>query len=263
MTTQTTFSCRFCGRIYPLQSELMGRSIRCKCGRPILVPGVRQKSQTTTTPVDEGNFLRCPQCENRIPAGEYICAECNFNLRTGQIEEPVAEPAAPSSAAAMPPSLKSPQTKRYDDQQKRTTILLACGFLALVLVTLAGIWLVNRRSAPATSGPLPAEDALVQEMLQTDAPREAIEWLAVHPSRMFSGMTRSQADDRVRMLYSLGAKQVLAFGSGMTTAIAVELPDEADRRLEIFQWQERWHKQHRHRVWEDVGQKYLLIRLGI
>lgn len=165
--------------------------------------------------------------------------------------------------STLPSAFRNPQSEQYAIEERRNALMLA-GAIAIVLaVTAVGIGMFNRWSSTQMVLASAGEDRIVLEILESDSPREAIEWLNAHPSRMFSGMTRSQAEDRVRMLCSMGAKKAIAFGSGMTPVIAVELPAEPEKRRAIFDWQKRWHEQNRFRSWEDQGQNYLLIRLAI
>jgi hypothetical protein len=63
--------------------------------------------------------------------------------------------------------------------------------------------------------------------------------------------------------YSLGAKNVYCFGTRMALWVAIELPDEPEKRKGLFDWQQKWHGEMFERVRTDKGQKYMIIKLRL
>jgi hypothetical protein len=49
----------------------------------------------------------------------------------------------------------------------------------------------------------------------------------------------------------------------VSLSVALELPQDPEKRKALFDWDRKWHLEQGHRPAEDVGQKYLLIRLPI
>ncbi len=51
----------------------------------------------------------------------------------------------------------------------------------------------------------------------------------------------------------------------MTLSAAIELPDDKDKRAALFEWVNKWHAEHNRQAprMMDVGQRFLLVRLGL
>src|SRR5438034_255473 len=64
-------------------------------------------------------------------------------------------------------------------------------------------------------------------------------------------------------LYRMGAKQVIAFGAHTSLTVAVELPSDAPKRKELFDWQKKWHHQMNREADVDKGQKWLVVAMPL
>jgi hypothetical protein len=61
----------------------------------------------------------------------------------------------------------------------------------------------------------------------------------------------------------MGAVKVYAFGGVVTASLAIELPDDTDKRKELIEWQKRWHTDMNETPQTDVGQQFLLIKMRV
>jgi hypothetical protein len=80
---------------------------------------------------------------------------------------------------------------------------------------------------------------------------------------MMGGWNRRQAEAKIDEWYQLGAKKVSCFGPRMAIWVAIELPDEPEKRAKLFEWQKKWNEERNERIRTDNGQKYLAIRLPL
>ena len=55
----------------------------------------------------------------------------------------------------------------------------------------------------------------------------------------------------------------MAFGAGISTTLAIELPTDPKQRKEIFDWQEKWHKEMFVAPEKDVGQTWIMIQMHV
>jgi hypothetical protein len=115
-------------------------------------------------------------------------------------------------------------------------------------------------SGPTT--PQLGEDADIEAKMDDEYHKEVHAWFQEDSSRLMGPWTQTQALSQADRWQQQGAKQVLAFGSRMSMVAVIELPDDPAKRKPIFDWQAQWHRDHFVKVWPDVGQKYLMIRLG-
>jgi hypothetical protein len=187
---------------------------------------------------------------------------------------------APARACAAPARVFSyPSAGRGDPvaaQEQGNLIRLTIFAVALFALGAAAVvgmrYLVGPRpfAAPGVAGggaPVPAsapahDDAEVARLIKEEGGTEARAWLRERPGRLLSRFTPAQAQRHVERWYELGATRVLAFGGMVSTAVAVELPQDPARRKAIFDESRRYAASSDFRPATDVGQKYLLIRLG-
>ena len=102
-------------------------------------------------------------------------------------------------------------------------------------------------------------------MLKEPGAAEAREWLdaAKHPNHGVFEMGNDRARAMVAGFYERGAKQVSVLdasplGNAVITAmLAVELPDEPDKRTQCLAWETQYLEGEE--PTKDFGQKYLLI----
>ncbi|MDP9173464.1 MAG: hypothetical protein M3O30_06310 [Planctomycetota bacterium] len=107
----------------------------------------------------------------------------------------------------------------------------------------------------------PGEDKFVEDKILGEHGMEIQDWFNQDHTRNVGALNESEAMALADQLLALGAKRVLAFGHG-TEDLAIELPDDKPMRKALFDWQADFNKEHHQKIWEDEGQRYLLIRLG-
>jgi hypothetical protein len=101
-------------------------------------------------------------------------------------------------------------------------------------------------------------------MMKDDGATELKKWLADGGNRrMVTGMTVQQADGLADRLYTMGAVKVYAFGGVVTMSLAIELPQDPDKRKELFDWYARRVDEKGGQPQHDEGQQYLLVRTGL
>ena len=199
--------------------------------------------------------------------GLYDIVEDNYPARP--VRPPAAEgddtpAAAPVVAAAIPTPFKRPPAapkEELDDRVKKWLILGGPVLLVVVTAAVIGIRLLTGGGSAATAAAQKGEDADVEVMIRDQYGKEIHDWMQENPTRLVQGMTPSQAISQADLWRRWGAKRVMAFGAVMTTALAIELPDDPAQRKTLFDWQAQWHSEMRMKVWTDEGQKWLLIRM--
>ena len=108
-------------------------------------------------------------------------------------------------------------------------------------------------------------DRDVARMLKEPGAAEAREWLdpARHPDHGVFEMGNERARAMVAGFYERGARRVSVVDASplgntiMTAMIAVELPDEPDKRAQCLAWETQYLEGEE--ATKDLGQKYLLI----
>ena len=255
--------------------------------KPVMPPKPITATPKFFAPLElDDDGLLCPECDHAMEPGLVICSACGFNFRTGQSPPKPAKaskprssaetprrqtPAPPSlvaSAAASlpnrpPTSFQPPTPKRYmmekaDPPLRR--ILAGVGLLVLLIV--AGVVWHELSATPAvTLNSGKGEDPEVSEMIADDGATELHHWFEQDPHRLAGEFSPSQAIAKADELQSLGAVKVLAFGSVMSLALAIELPADPAKRAALFKWESRFAVDHFYKPDKDVGQRYLLLRL--
>jgi hypothetical protein len=215
---------------------------------PISVPGL----------IDDAD---CPSCDQRLQAGAIICTHCGFNLKTGQKPNRPA-PATTKSAAAAFAGMARPHKKVIAEDKKIELVKVLLPLVALLAVlgiAVASYTLLikNHKSAAAPKG----NDAQVLAWMNDPGAKEIHDWFKQDPDRMAGEYNTNQAIAKADELQQIGAKQVLAFGARMTRSLAVELPDDPDKRKALFVWENKFAVEHYYPPDKDVGQKYLLLKL--
>jgi hypothetical protein len=224
--------------------------------------------------------LLCPYCQQPLVAGSKICVYCGSDVsqvlakqappmrgRPAPVPAPtVGPPAAPVAAPARQ------QPRASEDEPRRGKVgLIVIAIVLLVIggVAIQGLRLIMRsagRSAPSSSvaaaaAPTNEGDAAVLAQIKDEHGTEARAWLSANQERTLMSLSHAQSLGRVEDLYRLGAKQVIAFGSRISATAAVELPDDAAHRKAVFDWADRWNRDHRFDSDRDTGQKWLVIRM--
>ena len=295
-SAQPKFACPSCGRQFTWKPELAGRSAKCKCGNTIKVPAQPAAAgvpAAAENPLDGYDFqepapppkraaaaapaaaagLRCPSCRNPLAAGAVICVHCGFNLKTGKRMSTVmggddapggaaapvpADPAVPGAFAA-PPGIRPP--RRQEEGNTGNIVKLIAIPVILVGVVGGAVFGFKKLSGETDTGPKLGRDADVRALIKDDGATELKQWLKEGSTRLVNGMTREQADAMADNLYQMGAVKVLAFGGVMTMSLAIELPQEKEKRDAIFAWYKRKYESELSpaRRQRDEGQRYILF----
>ena len=285
--------CSSCGKSYPFKPELAGRKVKCKCGQVITVPAApkatepdslydlapdptapaSRPSHQTVMPRSGDDAVRCPSCEGPLEAGSVICVQCGFNLKTGETMKgiggaaattgkPAASSRRQSSLAGIPPGLSA---KKVADEP-RSGVLIKGGLVLLVMLLVVGAIFAMRfvgRDPNADKPPPDPDDATVAEAKASFTEYEARDFLKTDETWLMGGWNRRQAEAKIEEWYQLGAKKVSCFGPRMAIWVALELPDEPEKRAKLFEWQKKWNEEMNERVRTDKGQKYLAIKLPL
>ncbi|HEY1922689.1 MAG TPA: hypothetical protein VGG44_07970 [Tepidisphaeraceae bacterium] len=264
--------CTACGRTGPFRPEMAGKRVRCKCGNLISVPKVAEK------PIEaKADDLSEPLRPEPLP--EESDSEGLYDIReeakpTRPQRATVAAPAAdvPASVDSPPPRAPAPnmypttiRPKMQEAGQEQSAILRLVLLLAVLGVVIGGAIFGVKKFGGSRhpAGPQLGEDADIQEKIDGEYCKEVHAWFEEDHSRMMGPWSESQALSQADRWTQQGAKRVLAFGSRMSLVAVIELPDDPAKRKQLFDWQADWHERHMQKVWTDVGQKYLMIRLGI
>lgn len=275
MEQQDRITCPQCGRSGPYRAEMAGRKLKCKCGNVMQIPAANTEDTEEPIKLDPiAPAMRAARAEEQ--GDEYDVAEPapepNRNVqrpadviayRSAPAEkEPPTKPMAPAFPTFMKPKTYSAGEGADQSQLVRLVIILAI-VVAVIGGAIFGIRYVAGSHSASARAALPGEDADIQAKMQDEYYKEVHAWFQQDGSRMLGPWTQQQALSQVERWQDMGAKQVLAFGSRLSTVAVIELPDDPAKRKQIFDWQAQWHADHFEKIWTDVGQKYLMIRLGI
>jgi hypothetical protein len=264
--------CTACGRTGPFRPEMAGKRVRCKCGNLISVPKLAEEPSEA-----KADDLSEPLRPEPLPAEPG--PDDLYDIR----EEPkpakprrvtVATPAAEESSASESPLPRAPAPNMYptmsrpktqdggDEKSGLLRMVLLVGVLGLLIAgAIVGIKKFGGSHHPA--GPQLGEDADIEEKIQDEYSKDVHAWFQEDHSRIMGPWSESQALAQADRWQQQGAKRVLAFGARLSMLVVIELPDDPVGRKQIFDWQADWHGRHMQKIWTDVGQKYLMIRLGI
>ena len=171
----------------------------------------------------------------------------------------------------MDPRFAHQAQRRYDYQEepKSSRAKLITGIVAVVVlavVAVVGIWFVKQtsRGAGDTSygAPKAGEDQAIVDSMKDLEVVELQQFLKASEDHLLMGMTRSQAMRFADRVYELGAAKAFAFRSKMSMAVVIELPDDPAKRKALFEWwQEKYFDALSQKVRNDVGQRFLLVRM--
>jgi hypothetical protein len=277
MEQQDRITCPQCGRSGPYRPEMAGRRLKCKCGHVIQVPAADTPDTEEPIHLDPiAPAVRAAMVEEQRDEDEYDVAEPapepNRNVERPEDviayqsapaeQEPPTKPMAPAF-----PAFTKPKTYSAGEGADQSQLIRLVVILAIVVAAIGGAvfgirYVAGSHSASAGPG-LPGEDADIEGKMQDEYCKEVHAWFQEDGSRMMGPWTQQQALSQVGRWQDMGAKQVFAFGSRLSTVAVIELPDDPAKRKQLFDWQAQWHGQHFEKIWPDVGQKYLMIRLGI
>jgi len=197
-----------------------------------------------------------PKQARKIPAAAISAA--------GQPDRPAASPPSRALAPGVFPSL-SKSRPQIDNSAAEKARLIKMAILLVIVGGIIGgaIYGLKMLNGPKITGPQLGEDANIEGMMQDQYNKEVHDWFAEDHTRMMGPWSESQALNQADKWKQMGAKRVIAFSSRLSTVAVIELPDDPAQRKPIFDWQAQWHEEHMQKVWTDVGQKYLMIQLGV
>jgi len=263
--------CPSCGRSGPYRPELAGKRLKCKnCGGIIQVPVRSLPVETSDEPLHPEPIAPAPTEPADDPDAGYEVRQTPESdnrpvqrppnvLAYGTGAAPAPEP-APSAF----PTYPRPKTYASNSAAEQSQLIRMVILIAVITVVIGGsIFGIRMFKGPGSSAPQLGEDADIEAKISDEYHKEVHDWFQEDPSRIMGPWSQNQAVAQADRWHEQGAKQVLAFGSRISLVVVIELPDDPAQRKPIFDWQAQWHKEHLAKVWTDVGQKYLMIRLGI
>jgi hypothetical protein len=274
----STITCPSCNKSYAFKPELAGRKVKCKCGQVISVPQNPEEDALFEMAPDESAPVRqtsgaasgptCSSCGATLAAGSVICVQCGYNLKTRQHMQTAGAAPAPAlhqksarSGGGFAPGLKPKQVE--ENRGDITKWLVILGVVAVLIGgSIVGLRFLGHD--PESDKPvLDDDDKTVRVAMKDDFPKEAHDWLKTDSSWMMGGWSANQANARIDEWYRMGAKKVYCFGTRMALWVAIELPDEKEKRTALFDWQAKWHAEMFERIRKDKGQKYLVVKLRL
>jgi len=269
--------CPSCGRSYSYKPELAGRKAKCKCGGIIQVPVQEAPAADEPEPLRPEPVAPAP-----VAAGESSeDTGDEYDIREpAKIEKPTVkrspqvlayrggaatDPSPAQGSRRAFPSIHRPSTdsaREAEEQSQVVKMVVVTAILAVVIVgAIFGLKFMHGSSTPA--GPQLGEYGDIQAKMDDEYHKEIHDWFKEDNTRILGPWTQEQALVFANRWQKQGAENVIAFGSKMSLVVVIELPDDPAQRKQIFDWQTQWHAEHFQKVWKDVGQKYLMIRLGV
>jgi len=242
------FSCPACGKQYTWKPALAGKQAKCACGAVMLVPA---EPPGCEEPDDVYDLAEAAQVASATPTAARSAAV-----------PPVVTPAQVQTSPMATPSAGRARRQEVDDEPSKSK-KVAGGLLVLALVAASGFAMVKiiGQATKQPAGPALGDDAYVESQLNDGATADVQEWLDKSNRRMVLGMSNSQAKALAANLKQMGAKRVVAFGASVTLSLGVELPDGAQQRKALFDWERQHHYDWRKPPPKDVGQKWLLVMM--
>jgi hypothetical protein len=271
--------CSQCGRSGPMKPALAGKKLRCKCGNLIMVPEFPAE-EAQSEDLQDLEPLRPEPVQEGQAAHSGVDEGDEYDIRDAapadnrEVERPADVVAYQSARRAAPPEppasafphFARPKTYGSDSSAEQSSLIRYAIILAVLAVliggSIAGMKFLGGHGG-GSSAPMPGEDADIVAKMNDEYCKEIHAWFQEDNTRIMGPWSQSQALSQADKWSQMGAKQVLALGSRMSLVAVIELPDEAAKRKQLFDWQAQWHAEHMQRVWTDVGQKYLMIRLGV
>jgi hypothetical protein len=251
---------------------MAGKKLRCKCGNVIQVPA--EEEPLRLEPIAPAQ-KRNPAAEN--DEDEYDVKEPapELNREVQRPPDVVAYRSAPVEAEEKPapaaptyPTFMRPKTYTADAGAEQSQLIKAVILLAVAIGLVGGAVFAIKyfHGAHSTAGggaTQLGEDADIQAKLDGEYHKEVHDWFQEDNERILGPWSQQQALSQADRWKEMGAKNVYAFGTRLSMVAVIELPDDPASRKKLFDWQAQWHREHFEKVWSDMGQKYLMIRLGI
>jgi hypothetical protein len=264
--------CPGCGRSGPYRPELAGKRLKCKCGGIIQVPARSLPVEASDEPLRPQPVAPAPSVPPDDPDAGYDIRE-TAETDNRPVQRPANVLAYGTGAAPAPPPetgpgafpiYPRPKTYSSNSAAEQSHLIRMVIVIAAITVVIGGsIFGIRMLKGPGSSAPQLGEDADIEAKISDEYHKDVHAWFQEDPSRIMGPWTQTQALSQADRWQQQGAKQVLAFGSRISMVAVIELPDDPAKRKALFDWQAQWHREHLTKVWTDVGQKYLMIRLGI
>jgi hypothetical protein len=275
--------CPNCQKEYRWKPELAGKKVKCKCGEEFGVPkdepavegndlydladepvkpaqGASDlQAAATASPVAlaDGRHFQCPYCNEMIEATSTLCVFCGSPL------QPVVQP---SLMQATPPgalrTVKMRSASREEQIGKIKLVILGVVAMLVLAGALLGLKHFMPKSTPVDPN-LKPEDAAILAKIDDENGKEARDWLNANDLHSVMGLSKKQALFKIDQFYQMGAKKVVAFGAGISATLAIELPDDAAKRKEIFDWVTKWNTENKFKPDVDDGQKWLEVQMHV
>jgi hypothetical protein len=195
-------------------------------------------------------------------AGKTVPCKCGGSVSfAGQGAAAAAAPAFPGR-----PGPRATAAAAQDQQNRaeiKKIVTIAIVLIALVGLIIGAKFAFKLLSKDDTKN-LPGWDGEVARMTKDDGAHEVLEWLkGGENKRGVVGYfwSTGRLEGKAKEWYSDGAKKVLAFGNYMTASLAIELPDDPEKRKHFFEYADEFRNREApaNPPQKDVGQKYVVL----
>jgi hypothetical protein len=266
--------CPQCRRPHGWTPRVAGTRVICSCGKPFRLPRVDDQDD----PEDIAYSLE--------PAYDSHGKRLGDN-RADMDEAPADQPArgtadnlaqAADAPTSLPASMKGARRRRNVPEPEPAPALSryapVIAAVVLLLFLGVGVWSLLRTGNSSTAPPakgvaaapgvpaLSGDDAEVLQAIDTYGATELKAWIKENSRANLLGMSRNQADALADRIYQLGAIRVVAFGSVISSSVAIQLPSDPQKRRAIFNWLAERRRDTSYPIPPDTGQNYLLYRLA-
>lgn len=278
-TNSGAFTCEACGKSYPWKQKLAGKKVRCKCGQVMVAPATAPVADDSGSydvaeddlvadeiPALDNKQRKCGSCGRPLDDTAVICVSCGMDFRTGRKVAPGStSPAASATPGAANP-FGIPAASRPVVSHERSAapiiklLVGVCVVIGVCVAAVAGLQMIGGGEDLSLRH---VEDQEAIKKMNELHTQEAMDWLTGSNRTMLSGMTDQQAERRIQTWYDMGAKQVFAFGAGMSLTVVLELPDDPDQREALFDWRKDWYAGIVEIAHPDEGQQYMVVALKL
>jgi hypothetical protein len=264
------FTCDGCGKQYAWKPELAGKKAKCKCGQVMNVPA--------EPPDDDGLLGLAPEPVSAQPprrATVMPTAAVSAAAPHAATAHPSPHPPPPSSSQLASPGQESTSLEalaarhgiRRPVRYVETGSSLSPAKIAMIVVaavvllggSIATMMVFSGKMKPKT--PALGDDAEIQASIDDRNGMDLVQWLSSpNPRRMLIRMPKEQAIEWAGYMQKIGAVRVWAWGEVALIRVAVELPQDPDKRKAIFDYEQQYHDKPF--PTKDVGQRYLYFAMN-
>ncbi|HEV2293385.1 MAG TPA: hypothetical protein VGR35_05985 [Tepidisphaeraceae bacterium] len=255
-------SCPECGSSYPWKPQLAGKKVRCKCGKlftavPPKVLAAEPVEEPDVFALEEDSDVRAIPAPKKVVTRMPMAGAAPARAGSAATMAPPAAAGAGLASAYPTHGRRRVHAQEEDTSESRKKIVIPIAILVLLIGGGIFAGLAMKGGMLGQKKPMLGEDAMIIEMIEDENGTEVKEWLKAHSRHMFLSMTEGQANALADKLYAMGAVKVLAFGEVISRSVAVELPDDPEKRKKLFEY-EKEHNGLRSKS-KDVGQRYFLL----